>query len=93
MKRAERSVSSIPRSTGVNGSGFTGAPARAAMCGGGRVGLLAGDAALLDRERGDVAGGVDVGDALHARVGVGGRKPVRVGRQAGDRRALRGAAA
>ena len=69
-KRAERSVSSTPRRIVVNGSGSTGAPARAAMSRRGGVGLLAGDPALLDREGGDVAGGVDVRHAVHACVVV-----------------------
>ena len=68
MKRAQRSVSSMPRSTGVNGSGSTARAGAGGDVRGGGVGLLAGDAALLDRERGDVAGGVDVGHALDAGV-------------------------
>ncbi len=35
-----------------------------------RVGLLCGESALLEREGGSVAGGVDVGDAAHAAVHI-----------------------
>src|SRR3712207_8372348 len=39
--------------------------------------ILAGDAALLDGEAGAVTGGVDVLDALHARVAVDREEPLR----------------
>src|SRR5207237_4026572 len=48
------------------------------LCGG--VGLLRGDAALLDRERGGVPRGEDVVQPLDAAVRVGRDEPVRVAR-------------
>ena len=55
---------------------------------GGRVGLLGRDAALLDRERGDVAGGVDVDDVADAPVPVDGDEPVERLREAVEARAV-----
>ena len=72
----------------MNGSASTGAPARARDVGRGGVGLLAGDPALLDRERRHVAGGVDVRHAGHARVAVDDEEPVGVGGQPGNARAF-----
>ena len=54
---------------------------------GDRVGLLGGEAAVLDRVRGRVAGGEDVGASVDAAVLVDGDEPVVVVRQPGDARA------
>ena len=57
---------------------------------GDRVGLLAGQAALLDREVDGVSGGVDVGQPAHATAVVDRDEPVVVARHAEDARALEG---
>ena len=49
----------------------------------GGVGLVGGDAALLDRERRDVADGVDVAQPRDRAVLVDGNKPVALGGQSG----------
>ena len=51
------------------------------------VGLLGGEAAVLDREGGRVAGRVDVAGADHAQVLVDGQVPLVVVREPGDARA------
>ena len=63
-------MSRRPRSTGRNGLGSTSAPnSRGDRLGGG-VGLLGGDAALLDRAGGCVTRGVHVVEALDAAVQI-----------------------
>ena len=57
---------------------------------GDRIGLLAGETALLDRERRAVAGGVDVGQAADATVLVDGDEAAVVAGDAADGDALDG---
>ena len=65
---APRPVSSRPRRTGRNGVGVDVGAGGGREQLGDRVGLLAGQPALLDGERRAVAGGVDVGQAADAAV-------------------------
>jgi hypothetical protein len=52
----------------------------------GQVGLLGGQAALLDRPRGHVAGGEDTLDADHGIVAVNGDEALVIARQPGKSR-------
>jgi len=55
---------------------------------GGRIGLLCGKASLLDRERREVAGRVDVGGCMDPPVGVGRNEAVAISRDPFDPRAF-----
>jgi hypothetical protein len=54
---------------------------------GGSVGLLGGETSLAERERGHVAGCIDLGAARNASVSVGGDEAARIVRQSADERA------
>ena len=72
----------------LKGSGFTGAPARAAMSAAAASACWQAIPPCLTGNDGDVARRIDVRDAPHARVGVDRQEAVRVGRQPGERGAL-----
>ena len=75
---------SSPRSTGAKRPGLE----RSTQICGDRlrhgVGLLRCQSTLLERERRDVSGGVDVIDAVDATVAVDGQEPTRVAGKTGD---------
>ena len=88
MKQLSPPVSSMPRSTGLNGSGSTGAPAAFAMVAATASACWVSEAALLDRERGAVAGCVDAWQSGHPAVRVDRDESLAIGGDAGEPHAL-----
>ena len=75
-------VRSRPRKTGLNGHGSTSAPGPRCDRLRGRVGLLGGDSALLDREARRVPGRPDVDLAGNLSERIGREEAVRVAEEA-----------